>query len=105
MPMGRRFRFAPLLLALGLLASQCAPSHAGRTVGRNILQLEGNLGHVLLWEQFLRTPAEVAAPLSSVVESLAAADGVFAAWLASALERYHRASRDHSASSPRGGSS
>jgi len=54
-------------------------------------QMEGNLGHVLLWEQFLRTPDEVASALRNVVESLMRADAELSAWLGDALARYRQA--------------
>jgi hypothetical protein len=54
-------------------------------------QMEGNLGHVLLWEQFLSTPEEVAPALVSVVRVLASADVVLAGWLDESLARYREA--------------
>lgn len=57
-------------------------------------QMEQNLGHVLLWEQFMRTPREVDAALVGVVDALMSNDEVLAAWLASGLARYDRARRD-----------
>ena len=58
-------------------------------------QMEGNLGHVLLWEQFKRTPTEVDAALASVVDSLVSDDSVLAEWLAAARIRYQRACKEH----------
>lgn len=54
-------------------------------------QMESNLGHVLLWEQFLSTPEEVAPALVSVVRVLASADPVLAGWLDESLARYREA--------------
>ena len=53
-----------------------------------VAQLEGNLGHVLLWEQFLRTPQAVASALVSVLESLLKRDVVLAQWLDESLKVY-----------------
>ena len=51
-------------------------------------RLEGNLGHVVLWEQFLRTPEEVADAVSGVVQQHVDRDPVLAAWLQDAESRY-----------------
>lgn len=53
--------------------------------------MEGNLGHVLLWEQFMSTPGEVALALIGVVQALMEADLVLAEWLKEALVRYRQA--------------
>jgi hypothetical protein len=54
-------------------------------------QLEGTLGHVLLWEQFLRTPEAVASAVVSVLGTLLERDQVLARWLDESLEAYYRA--------------
>jgi hypothetical protein len=54
-------------------------------------QMEDNLGHVLLWEQFQSTPEEVAPALVSVVRVLASAGLVLARWLDDSLGRYREA--------------
>jgi len=51
-------------------------------------QLEGNLGHVVLWEQFLRTPDEVSEALVGVVEVLLCRSTVLGAWMDDAWMRY-----------------
>ncbi len=51
-------------------------------------QLEGNLGHVVLWEQFLRTPNEVSEALVGVVEVLFCRSTVLSAWMDNAWMRY-----------------
>lgn len=56
-------------------------------------RLEGNLGHVVLWEQFLETPEAVTPALVSVVRSLLDADPSLAGWLDAALEAYRQAVR------------
>ena len=53
-------------------------------------QLEGNLGRVLLWEQFLRTPESVASAVVSVLESLLDRDAILARWLDESLKTYRR---------------
>ena len=53
--------------------------------------MEGKLGYVLLWEQFLTTPDEVALALTGVVHALMEADPVLAEWLEGALARYRQA--------------
>ena len=53
-----------------------------------VAQLEGNLGHVLLWEQFLRTPQSVAPALVSTLESLLERDAVLREWLVESLQNY-----------------
>jgi hypothetical protein len=54
--------------------------------------MEGTLANVLLWEQFLLTPGEVASALTGVVQALMEADPVLAEWLEAALVRYRRVS-------------
>jgi hypothetical protein len=54
-------------------------------------KMEQNLGHVLLWEQFLRTPTEVDAALVSVLHELMSRDAVLTSWLHDSLERYWHA--------------
>jgi len=51
-------------------------------------QLEGNLGHVVLLEQFLRTPREVSEALVGVIQESLRRDAVFAGWVNEALSRY-----------------
>ena len=51
-------------------------------------QLEGNLGHVVLWEQFLQTPDEVCDALVGVVTALRCRNPGFDEWLAEAWGRY-----------------
>jgi len=51
-------------------------------------QLENNLGHVLLWEQFQRTPGDLAMALAGVLDSLMRKDPGLADWLEKALGRY-----------------
>jgi hypothetical protein len=53
--------------------------------------MERKLGYVLLWEQFLTTPDEVALALTGVVQALMEADPVLAEWLEAALARYEQA--------------
>lgn len=55
-----------------------------------VAQLEGNLGHVLLWEQFLRTPEDVASAVVSVLESLLERDEVLTRWLNESIGTYQR---------------
>ena len=50
--------------------------------------LEGNLGHVVLWEQFLKTPDEVAEAVVNVVQRYVERDVVLANWLNESLRRY-----------------
>jgi hypothetical protein len=50
-------------------------------------RLEGNLGHVVLWEQFLRTPKEVADAVSGVVQQYVDHDLVLETWLQDAASR------------------
>jgi hypothetical protein len=50
-------------------------------------QLEGNLGHVVLWEQFLQTPDEVSDALVSVVGALRCRNELFDEWLDEAWAR------------------
>ena len=54
--------------------------------------MEDRLAYVLLWEQFLSTPGEVAAALTGVVRALMEADPAWAEWLEAALERHAQAS-------------
>jgi hypothetical protein len=51
-------------------------------------QLEGNLGHVVLWEQFLRTPTEVSEALVGVIEALLCRSPALSAWVEDAWARY-----------------
>ena len=51
-------------------------------------QLEGNLGHVVLWEQFLQTPDEVSDALVGVFDGLRCRDLAFEEWLTDAWARY-----------------
>jgi hypothetical protein len=53
-------------------------------------RLESNLGHVLLWEQFQRTPLDVGQALAGVLDKLMLEDPTLAAWLAESLCRYQR---------------
>lgn len=53
--------------------------------------MEGKLANVLLWEQFLSTPREVALAVVGVVQALMEADPVLADWLEAALVRYRQA--------------
>ena len=53
--------------------------------------MESKLSYVVLWEQFLSTPGEVAAAVSGVVQVLIDADPVLAGWLEEALARYRQA--------------
>ena len=56
-------------------------------------QMEGNLGHVVLWEQFLRTPEEVVDAVVGVVQELVRRDPVLASWLRAAWARWHARSQ------------
>ena len=60
-----------------------------------VAQLEGNLGHVLLWEQFLRTPEAVASAVVSVLESLLNRDVILARWLDESLKTYREEVEGH----------
>lgn len=51
-------------------------------------QLEGNLGHVLLWEQFQQTPDDVAQALVGVLDRLMQGDPTLTGWLSESLRRY-----------------
>jgi hypothetical protein len=53
--------------------------------------MEGKLANVVLWEQFLSTPSEVASVVVGVVRALIDADPVLAEWLEAALVRYKQA--------------
>jgi hypothetical protein len=53
--------------------------------------MEVKLSYVVLWEQFLSTPDEVASALVSVVQALMEADPVLASWLEQSLARYRQA--------------
>ncbi len=53
-----------------------------------MMPLEGNLGHVVLWEQFLKTPDEVAEALVNVVQGYVERDVLLANWLNESLQRY-----------------
>jgi hypothetical protein len=50
-------------------------------------RLEGNLGHVVLWEQFLRTPEEVVDAVVGVVQQYVDRDPVLATWLQDVVRR------------------
>jgi len=52
-------------------------------------QLEGNLGHVVLLEQFLRTPDEVSEALVRVIRESLRRGAVFADWVDEALSHHH----------------
>jgi hypothetical protein len=56
-------------------------------------QLEGNLGHVVLWEQFLRTPDDVSDAVVGVIQALIRRDPVFEDWLHEAWGRWQRATQ------------
>jgi hypothetical protein len=56
-------------------------------------RLEGNLGHVVLWEQFVQTPGAVAPALVGVVQSLLEGDPALGAWLGATLEAHRGALR------------
>jgi hypothetical protein len=51
-------------------------------------QFEGNIGHVVLWEQFSRTPHPVVPAVTSVVRSCMDRDQVLGDWLKEQLRRY-----------------
>lgn len=57
-------------------------------------QLEGNLGYVVLWEQFLQTPDEVSDALVSVVTELQCRNSTFDGWLVKAWRRYLACARE-----------
>ena len=57
--------------------------------GALVAAMEGTLANVLLWEQFLSTPHEVALAVVGVVQALMEADPVLAEWLEAALVRYN----------------
>jgi hypothetical protein len=52
---------------------------------------EGNLGHVVLWEQFLRTPGQVALAVAGVLQTLVESDRELDQWLWASMERYRQA--------------
>jgi hypothetical protein len=56
--------------------------------------MEGTLANVVLWEQFLSTPHEVALAVVGVVQTLMEADPVLAEWLEAALARYDQAAAE-----------
>jgi hypothetical protein len=56
--------------------------------------MEAKLSYVVLWEQFLSTPEEVASAVVSVVQTLMNADPVLARWLEESLARYRQAASD-----------
>ena len=78
----------------GLLLERCAGPVAvevAREIEAVVMsQLEGNLGHVLLWEQFQQTPGDVAQALAGVLDTLMQRDPVLASWLEESLRRYQR---------------
>ena len=53
--------------------------------------MERKLSYVVLWEQFLSTPDEVASAQAGVVQALMDADPVLAGWLEESLARYRQA--------------
>jgi hypothetical protein len=53
--------------------------------------MEGRLANVVLWEQFLSTPNEVASAVVGVVQMLMDADPVLTEWLEAAWVRYEQA--------------
>lgn len=53
-----------------------------------MMPVEGNLGHVVLWEQFLKTPDEVTEALVNVVQDYLERDVVLTNWLNGSLRRY-----------------
>jgi hypothetical protein len=53
-----------------------------------MMPLEGNMGHVVLWEQFLKTPNEVFEATVNVVQGYVERDVVLANWLNESLHRY-----------------
>jgi len=53
--------------------------------------MERKLSYVVLWEQFLSTPEEVAPAVTGVVQVLIDADPVLAGWLEESLARYRQA--------------
>jgi hypothetical protein len=59
--------------------------------GALMAAMEGTLANVLLWEQFLSTPAQVSAALASVLQTLVDEDPMLAEWLDSALVRFKKA--------------
>jgi hypothetical protein len=64
-----------------------ALSAAREIEGTLMALMEYNVGHVVLWEQFLRTPDEVASALESVVASLLQRDQALGDWLTRSLDR------------------
>ena len=58
--------------------------------------MEGTLANVLLWEQFLLTPGEVASALTGVVQALMEANPVLAEWLEAAMMRYKQVAAESS---------
>ena len=53
--------------------------------------MESSLSYVVLWEQFLSTPDEVALAVVSVLQALMEADLVLAQWLDEAIARFRQA--------------
>ncbi len=78
----------------GLMLERCAGPVAleeAREIEAVVMaQLEGNLGHVLLWEQFQQTPDDLAQALAGVLDRLIQRDPVLASWLEESLQRYQR---------------
>ena len=56
--------------------------------GALMARMEENLGHVVLWEQYLRTPEAVSDALVSVIQLYIDQDSVLAGWLETAVERF-----------------
>jgi hypothetical protein len=59
-----------------------------------MMPLEGNLGHVVLWEQFLETPDKVFEALAGVLEGYVDRDTVLVTWLDEAVQRYETAAQE-----------
>jgi hypothetical protein len=78
-------------LARGEIADVEAEQLAQQIQAALVAQMEGNLGHVLLWEQFLRTPDDMAEAAIGVVHGLAERDAVLAEWLSAAWKRWQEA--------------
>lgn len=81
----------------GAAAFEAAHSSEAARIAEEIMaalmgQLEGNLGHVVLWEQFLRTPNEVSEALVGVVEALLCQSDLLRAWMDDAWTRYRACS-------------
>lgn len=57
-------------------------------------QFERRLSYVVLWEQFLQTPHEVADAVAGVVRARVAEDAALAEWLREAWARYQAQADD-----------